>query len=282
MLKLRKPRHNETTAICRLQILFNAKTETYCLGSRQGPVSGPFQIIKLPGLSMKEAKTQFEYQFKTLCGLSWNNRSSHPKRTKFVFIERWYDEEPEDDALVRTGKKQAAQCTLPKPVHDVMNFVFNPQHYALSKWNSKAPQLLLPERLTLDVVKIGNMLLQKISELVECDVFSREDLGRRKYNANFGLAVTDLSERYYALIHGLGYLEQYPMVERYLILKEKNFLCKHTPKAFVSKIMHERRPQDEDHRLERIFQSLNLKELTPGAYLFFLLPFTPPVRAKYL
>lgn len=264
MIALPKATYGDTPKICRLQLVFNTNSNDFLMGVREGPIHGPFTVTLSGSQNQMALKADFEYQFKEKSGLSWDSRGSPPMRSKFVFVERWYSDEPEEDALVRTGQQAPMACKLHQPVAEVMSFVFNPANYGKSKASSKARDLLLPDRHALDVMEIGYVLLQKISQLVDRPEYAREKFAKRKYGASFDVAVNDLSKRYNALIHELP---RFPLNDHGLIRLEYEFLSSFIGQAVISKIMYEGRSQAKVHKLDRIFTRLNLA-VQEGMYLF--------------
>jgi poly [ADP-ribose] polymerase len=77
----------------------------------------------------------FDKKFKDKTGLKWEDRQSSPKNKKYVFIERSY--EPDSDNEAKPVKKEAKidvavvvpPSTLPLPVQMLMKFIFNQDYF---------------------------------------------------------------------------------------------------------------------------------------------------------
>lgn len=89
--------------------------------------------------SLDNAKSHFEKKFKDKSGLAWDQSTENPKAGKYVFIERNYDSESEDDdasdSKPDTSKadheqRKPAPCTLQPAVQELMQLIFNQQYFA--------------------------------------------------------------------------------------------------------------------------------------------------------
>src|SRR5204862_8312524 len=106
--------------------------------TRWGRVGENGQNASFSNQSLDSAKRIFEKKFKDKSGLSWEDRFDPPKKEKYAFIERNYEDDSEDDDEDKHTKRvgangpegalteiKPAESTLLQPVQDLISLIFN-------------------------------------------------------------------------------------------------------------------------------------------------------------
>lgn len=103
--------------------------------TRWGRVGERGQSAILGSGSFQDALANFDKKFKDKTGLKWDDRGSDSKPKKYVFVEKSY--EPDSDEDEKPVKKQATagpsrmsppKCTLQPQVKSLMEMIFNQQY----------------------------------------------------------------------------------------------------------------------------------------------------------
>jgi poly [ADP-ribose] polymerase 2/3/4 len=107
----------------------------YRTWTRWGRVGERGQSATLGSGSLDDALKHFDKKFKDKSGLKWQDRGENPKSGKYVFVERSYepDSEEDEDAPAKAGASRARstsppKCTLAAPVKSLMELIFNQQY----------------------------------------------------------------------------------------------------------------------------------------------------------
>ena len=183
-----------------------SKVNRYRTWTRWGRVGEPGQSSWLGEGALEESKKHFEKKFKDKTGLKWEDRLAAPKKNKYTFIEKNY----EDDSPV--GKKkvdkdtakdagQRPESTLTLPVQQLMTLIFNTENFAnaMAAMNYDANKMPLG-KLSKSTLKRGFEMLKKLAEVI-----ADQSLAEKLHGLSFRQAVEDFSNSYYTLIpHSFG------------------------------------------------------------------------------
>ena len=258
--------------MCLLKLIHSAKTGAFDTWTRWGRVGETGQSALLGDGSFKTALKHFEKKFKDKSGLSWENRGNDPKPGKYAFVERSYnpdsDDEDEDDADDKKGVKKeegedeepAVECTLEKPVQELMELIFNQQYFqaTMASLNYDANKLPLG-KLSKTTITRGFQQLKDLAALI-----NDPSLAQSKWDMPIAAAKEHLSNTYYSVIpHAFGRNRPPIINETSLLKKEIELLESLSDMKDAAEIMKiDRKTKDTVHALDRQFQGLGLSEMT--------------------
>lgn len=127
---------------------------------------GPFDL--------EEAKAEYDKKFKSKTGLNWENRGDEPKKSKYTYIERSYDEDDgdEDDDVKKEVKDEDDDAagivsSLPTATQRLVELIFNENHFNSVLENIGYNQDKLPlGKLGKSTIKKGFEHLKELSSLI--------------------------------------------------------------------------------------------------------------------
>ncbi|KAF4333469.1 hypothetical protein FBEOM_12705 [Fusarium beomiforme] len=257
----------------RIQVLKNPKTSDFKTWTRWGRVGETGQKAILGNGTVDDAIKQFQKKFKDKSGLAWDNRTDNPKPGKYAFVERSYnpdsdDDDDEDDK--KAVKKEAGEeedegsppeCTLEKPVKELMELIFNQQYFSntMSALNYDANKLPLG-KLSKTTITRGFQQLKDLAALIDDPT-----LASSKWNMTMAAATEHLSNTYYSFIpHAFGRNRPPIIRDNNLLKKEIELLESLSDMKDAAELMKiDRKTRDTIHPLDRQFQGLGLEEMTP-------------------
>ena len=162
----------------------------YKTWTRWGRVGEHGQSAILGDNSLDDAIRQFEKKFKDKSGHTWANRLDGPKKNKYTFLERNYEEdssEDEEDLLgagSRRGSKTSldsetnktvVESALPKPVQRLMELIFNQAYFDTTMMDMSYDANKLPlGKLSKRTLKAGFERLKELAELLANPALSDE------------------------------------------------------------------------------------------------------------
>ncbi|CCF39852.1 hypothetical protein CH063_02219 [Colletotrichum higginsianum] len=256
----------------RIQLIQNGTT--YKTWTRWGRVGEWGQSAILGSGTLADALSNFDKKFKDKSGLTWANRADDPKPKKYAFIERSYepDSDSDDDDGDNAGPAvkvkdeesddapEPVQCTLEKPVEELMNLIFNQQYFrdAMTSMNYDANKLPLG-KLSKNTILRGFQALKDLGAL-----FNDSTLADSKYSMTVPAATEYLSNLYYTLIpHAFG--RNRPPVIRSgdMLKKEVDLLDSLSDMKVASDLMKVDRKVYDVHPADRQYQGLGMDEMTP-------------------
>ncbi|KAI5461655.1 poly polymerase catalytic domain-containing protein [Mariannaea sp. PMI_226] len=254
----------------RIQIQHNAKTNSYHTWTRWGRVGEPGTNATLGVGTLPDAIKHFEKKFKDKSGLSWDNRGDDPKPKKYAFVERSYNPDDSDDEEddVKPVKKEedvedeenALQCTLEKPIKELMELIFNQQYFqaTMTALNYDANKLPLG-KLGKATITRGFQQLKDLAALLD-----DPSLATSKWNSTFPAATEHLSNTYYSVIpHAFGRQRPPIIRDNNMLKKEIELLESLSDMKDAAEIMKvDRKTKGTVHPLDRQFQGLGLEEMT--------------------
>ncbi|KAK3360411.1 poly-ribose polymerase-like protein [Lasiosphaeria hispida] len=254
----------------RIQLLADS-VGTYRVWTRWGRVGERGQTGKdTTALPLEAAIRLFDKKFKDKTGLPWLNRNEAPKPGKYVYVERNYtadsDEEDSETEDIKDKTKAAdwepPKSTLIKPIQDLMSLIFNTQFFnaTMSDLNYDANKLPLG-KLSKGVITRGFQALKDLSDLLD-----NQTLAQSTYGKAFPAAVEDLSNSFYSLIpHAFG-RNRPPIIHTQLMVKKEIELLESLSDmkdAAVIMKLENGSAKDAVHPMDQQFSALNLDEMTP-------------------
>ncbi|UDD55742.1 hypothetical protein AFCA_003335 [Aspergillus flavus] len=258
---------NNANKFYRIQLLVDRSGTNFKTWTRWGRVGETGQHGLLGSGALSEAQLQFQKKFKDKSGLSWDDRLDPPKKGKYTFIERNYeedsDEEDGDDkgtAKKNDEEKPEVKSELPEQVQDLMSFIFNQSHFmnTMASMDYDAKKLPLG-KLSKRTLRQGFLKLKELSELI-----ADPNLAATQYGTTYNAAAEDLSNQYFTTIpHVFGRNRPPVLNSDQHIKKEIELLEALTDMEVANGIMKESKDADTIHQLDRQFQSLKMQEMTP-------------------
>lgn len=79
---------------------------------------------------LEAARKDFDKKFKDKTGHNWDDRSEPPKKGKYTFLEKSYEDD-EDEAAEQADEQETSQIEskLPKQTQRLMELIFNQTHF---------------------------------------------------------------------------------------------------------------------------------------------------------
>ena len=280
----------------KVQILVSANKKGYRTWTRWGRVGERGQNATLGQGSLAEARKHFESKFKDKSGHSWSDRFEAPKKGKYTFIERNYEEDSgeEDDGgpgatngnsakdsstnTKEDGERQKQlESKLPERVQRLMELIFNQTYFNASMQEMDYDANKLPlGKLSKRTLMTGYERLKEIAELM-----ADPSLARSKHQSSIQDARNQLSDAFYTVIpHSFG-RNRPPVINSEAQLKKEIALLESlSDMEIASGIMKEANIKGETldtiHMLDRQYAGLGMREMTPrkcnsmfGSFLLF-------------
>ncbi|GKZ80033.1 hypothetical protein AnigIFM56816_004245 [Aspergillus niger] len=258
---------NNNNKFYRIQLLH--RNNEFRTWTHWGRVGEHGQHALLGGGGLDEAEYEFKKKFKDKSGLTWENRLDPPKKGKYTFIEKNYEEDTEDededeDKMVAKKptkpKAEEVKCTLSAPVQDLVSFIFNKDFFQSTMASMSYDAQKLPlGKLSKRTLQNGFQALKDLSELI-----ANPALASTKYDTSFTAAVEHLSNLYFTVIpHAFGRNRPPVLNNDNLLKREIELLEALTDMEVANSIMKDARNTDTVHPLDRLFQGLNMQEMTP-------------------
>lgn len=267
----------------RLQILMSANKKDYRTWTRWGRVGERGQNAMLGQGSLAEAKSQFERKFKDKSGHSWTDRFEAPKKGKYTFIERNYEEdsgEEDDGAPGATNgnsvkdsstknkeddeRQKQLESKLPERVQRLMELIFNQTYFNASMVEMDYDANKLPlGKLSKRTLMAGYERLKEIAELM-----ADPSLASSKHQSSIQDARNQLSDAFYTVIpHSFG-RNRPPVINSEAQLKKEIALLESlSDMEIASGIMKEANMKEGKletiHMLDRQYAGLGMLEMTP-------------------
>ena len=271
---------NNNNKFYRLQVLASSSGNKYSTWTRWGRVGEHGQSAIVGDGDLDAALMYFEKKFKDKSGLKWSDRLAEPKKGKYTFIERNYEEDSNDSndddlpgagirrgsktSLSSQGTKITPESALPKPVQQLMELIFNQQLFAntMSEMSYDANKLPLG-KLSKRTLMTGFERLKDLAELL-----ADPKLAVEKYKTDFKQAIEEISNSFYTTIpHSFG-RNRPPLISTENMLKrEIELLESLSDMEIANEIMKDATANDGGpliHQLDRQFAGLGLQEMTPS------------------
>lgn len=266
----------------RIQILISSSQNEYRTWTRWGRVGETGQHSLLGDGSLEDAKRQFDKKFRDKSGLSWTDRLNPPKKNKYTFIERNYEEDSEEDddtpdmsnrkdSKTSVVKKEDVEVPkspdsrLHKSVQNLMKLIFNQQYFAASMMEMSYDANKLPlGKLSKRTLMTGYERLKELAEL-----FANPDLASSVHGTSYHDAVSHLSDAFYTTIpHSFGRNRPPTISNDDRLKKEIELLESLSDMEIANGIMKDAKTKAEQsiqtiHPLDRQYAGLGLQEMTP-------------------
>jgi poly [ADP-ribose] polymerase len=210
----------------------------------------------------------FEKKFKDKTGLKWADRTDEPKPKKYVFVERSYEPESDDEPDVKPksevdgGEKikvEPPECKLEKPIASLMELIFNQAHIAntMASLNYDAAKLPLG-KLSKATITRGYEALKKLAAVLD-----DPSLAQSEYNSPIHTVSEDLSNRYYSYIpHDFGRNRPPIISDIDHLKKEVQLLESLTDLKDADAILKmEKKSTDNVHPLDARYEGLKMKSM---------------------
>ncbi|KAI0770930.1 poly polymerase catalytic domain-containing protein [Trametes elegans] len=261
-----------------LQLLHPIGNNSQCvLFTRWGRVGENGQSQKKGPWPPAIAVNEFKKQFKAKAGVEWERRvGMAPKKGKYVWLERSYDDEDESqdakDGSDKSGgsskqeEEKIPDSTLSPEIQTLCRLIFNSSlmDAHLSSMNYDANKLPLG-KLAKSTILNGFAALKTLSEVIaQPNGDAVEPFG------NFRSAVEELTGRYYSIIpHVFG--RDRPIVIDNIdrLKKELELVDALGDMEVATKLIQSTIPKDADGRvinpLDACFRSLHLSKMEPVA-----------------
>ena len=244
----------------RIQLLVNAANHC-CTWTRWGRVGEPGQNCTLGNGSLADAKSQFQKKFKDKTGLTWDNRTDNPRPNKYVFLEKCYQPDSDDEEVKVAGgadgkgkveARKPPACTLDLEVQKLMELIFNQRYFAAAMTDMNYDVNKLPlGRLSKATIMRGFQALKDLSELID-----------DPHGLN---SPETLSNLYYSLIpHNFGRARP-PVINTQVTVKREIELLESLAemKDAANILKGEIEERSSVHPLDRQYLGLGMDEMTP-------------------
>ena len=226
--------------------------------------------------SLSDAIKQFE-KFKDKSGHSWYNRLDPPKKGKYTFIERNYEESSDDEEeLPGAGSRRASKTSLAshssnKPIESalhpavqrLMALIFNQDYFASTMLAMSYDANKLPlGKLSKRTLTSG---FQKLKDLAE--IIAAPSVAPERHGMTMAEAVATLTNAYYTTIpHSFG-RDRPPLISNDALLKrEIELLESLSDMEIANEIMKDAKVSTGEntvHPLDSQYAGLNMEEMTP-------------------
>ena len=227
--------------------------------TRYGRIGDRGRKEQLGSGSLSDARWYFELKFKEKTGLKWEERLNDPKPKKYVFLERTYEAESDDDGTVKSEDKPTPESTLAPEVQSLMKFVFNQDYITGTMADIKYDVIKLPlGKLSKSTILRGYQALKDLGAL-----FDDHGLAELFHNTDYQGAVESLSNRYYSYIpHAFG-RNRPPLIETLDLLKREIQLLENLTDLKDSDDIMRPERRKKINMLDARYKGLGLRELTP-------------------
>ncbi|TKA67869.1 hypothetical protein B0A55_08409 [Friedmanniomyces simplex] len=252
----------------RLQLLEGSKA--YHVHTRWGRVGEFGQVKTMDFDDFDDALKEFNKKFKDKSGLAWDDRADEPKKGKYTFLEKNYDDD-DDDATGEVKKedddhesKDQVESKLPKQTQRLMNLIFDEQHFNSVLENIGYNNEKLPlGKLGKSTIQKGFEHLQELSSLIR-----HPSLAQNKYHISQREALEDFTNQYYSAIPHVFGRHRPPIIDNNDILtKEVAMLDTLTDMEIANAIMKTSSDRhtnaDSIAQIDKRFEQLKLSECEP-------------------
>ncbi|KAJ5936588.1 hypothetical protein N7466_003038 [Penicillium verhagenii] len=249
---------NNNNKFYRIQLIASEDSKEFVTWCRWGRIGEQGQFATLGHGGLQGAKACFEKKFKDKSGLKWENRFDDPKKGKYTFIERSYEDDEEPNKTVdKTDAdiKVKVESTLTKPVQNLMSFIFNQQHFdsAMASMSYDAAKLPLG-KLSDRTLRTGFTTLKQLARLATNPV----------HDTAWQTSVDDLSNVYFTTIPHVFGRNRPPILNSIALIKREVELLDALSEMDVgNEIMKDAKKLSDMNELDSQFSSLGLKEMTP-------------------
>ena len=237
----------------KMQVLYRQRPNKefeFWTWTRQGRVGEIGQNSTYGNGSLPGAIEEFEAIFYEKSGLKWEERGDIPRKNKYVFIEKVYEQAKDGQELVTLSQ-------LPEPTRNLMKLIFN--------------RRLLFE--TLDALGYNSIQLpigQLGSRHLDLAFQALQDL-RAAIDKNARDKIQQVTDCYYSLIpHTVGRRTSLPLLDKQVLIDTELELLKALGNIQAADRMLDGDEVDEKgDKLDRLYEELGLHEMTPCKSMIF-------------
>ena len=163
-----------------MQVLVDEAGDQFYTHTRWGRVGESGQVKTMGPESRDSALKDFDKKFKAKTGHAWEDRAEAPKKGKYTFIEKSYEDE-EDEPVKQereSDHQEQVESKLPKQTQRLMELIFNQNHFnaVLEGIGYNANKLPLG-KLGKPALKKGFESLHELASLIK-----HPSLAGNKYN----------------------------------------------------------------------------------------------------
>jgi poly [ADP-ribose] polymerase 2/3/4 len=270
---------NNNNKFYRIQLLVGANGQDYRTWTRWGRVGEGGQNALLGSGTRNEALAQFDKKFKDKTGHKWDNRHELPKKGKYTYIERNYEESDNDvqDNLPGAGTRRSSKQShdsnsgevsdvvsrLSKPVQNLISFIFNTEMFnqTMASMDYDAHKMPLG-KLSKRTLTQGYQILKDIAAII-----GDPSLAQSLHGQSLAQALEDLSNRYFSTIpHAFGRDRPPVIQDDRLMKKEIELIESLTDMQLANDIMKTAKSDKEKkdiHLIDRQYEGLGMQEMTP-------------------
>ena len=212
---------------------------------------------------------EYNKKFKDKTGLTWENRGDEPKKGKYTFIEKNYEDDDDDQGPVKKEEDDATanigpESKLPIQVQRLMELIFNENHFNSVLENIGYNNEKLPlGKLGKSTINKGFEHLKELSSLIR-----HPNLAQNKYGVDIREALEDFTNQYYSAIPHVFGRNRPPIIDNIdMLQKEVAMLDTLTDMEVANQIMKTSSDRHKDAesvaQIDKRFEQLNLNECEP-------------------
>ncbi|KAK0963911.1 hypothetical protein LTS01_019096, partial [Friedmanniomyces endolithicus] len=251
----------------RLQLLEGSKA--HHVHTRWGRVGEFGQVKTMVFGDFEDALKEFNKKFKDKSGLAWDDRAEQPKKGKYTFLEKNYDDDDDAPGDVKKEEddedsKDLVESKLPKQTQRLMELIFNESHFNSVLENIGYNNEKLPlGKLGKSTIQKGFEHLQELSSLIR-----HPSLAQNKHHISQREALEDFTNQYYSAIPHVFGRNRPPIIDNNDILtREVAMLDTLTDMEVANAIMKtsSERHKDADSvaQIDKRFEQWKLSECEP-------------------
>ena len=218
---------------------------------------------------LESALKEYNKKFKDKSGLTWDERGEEPKKGKYTFLEKNYEDDDDDAGPVKKEEDDDDQSiqtssSLPMPTQRLIELIFNENHFNSVLENIGYNQEKLPlGKLGKSTIEKGFGHLKELSSLIR-----HPSLAQNKYSISQAEAIEDFTNRYYSTIPHIFGRNRPPMINTSdRLQQEVAMLDTLTDMEVANSIMKTTDSKAKDSgsisQIDKRFEQLNLNECSP-------------------
>lgn len=219
------------------------------------------------------AMKEFQKKFKDKSGHKWEDRDQEPKKGKYTYIQKNYDDDDDNDgdaggAVKKEGHDEeyadVAPSKLPMATQRLMELIFNQNHFNSVLESIGYNQDKLPlGKLGKSTLKQGFEHLRELASLIKHPALAQD-----KYGIDQRDAIEDFSNQYYSTIPHVFGRNRAPLINNDdLLRREVAMLDTLTDMEVANTIMKSTDQKKRDtasvNLIDKRFAELGMAEMTP-------------------
>lgn len=248
------------------------KKDQYFTHTRWGRVGEFGKMATMGPHELEDAMKEYDKKFKDKTGLNWEDRAAEPKKGKYTFIEKSYEDDGDDDeADVKkeeddepgSSKRDDVESKLPRETQRLVELIFNENHF------NSVLESIGYDRKKMPLGKLGKNTINKGFEHLKelASLIKHPNLAQNKYQISQQDAIEDFTNQYYSTIpHEFGRNRPPLINDNDILQREVAMLDTLTDMEVADNIMKttEDKAKDEESvaQIDRRFRELNLEEVT--------------------